>query len=89
VGSYLPNAWGLYDMHGNVWEWCLDWYGSDLGSGSVTDPSGAASGGDRLLRGGAWSYDAQGCRSAYRFSHYPSGAYNFRGLRVLALPVVQ
>ena len=66
VGSYQPNAWGLYDMHGNVWEWCLDKLGS-LGTDSATDPVGAASGyGLRVLRGGCWLDSAQYCRSAYR-----------------------
>ena len=66
VGSYLPNAWGLYDLHGNVWEWCLDWYQSDLGSDPATDPKGNTEGRYRLLRGGSWFDLASGCRSAYR-----------------------
>ena len=66
VGSYLPNAWGLYDMHGNVLEWCLDWYQSDLGSDPATDPKGNTEGRYRLLRGGSWFDLASGCRSAYR-----------------------
>ena len=65
VGSYQANAWGLYDTHGNVWEWCLDW----ADSGSLTggsDPLGAAAGSSRVLRGGCWGHPAYGCRSAYR-----------------------
>ena len=66
VGSYKPNAWGLYDMHGNVAEWCLDWYCRDLEANAVTDPAGAESGSRRVLCGGASNYDAQYCRSASR-----------------------
>jgi formylglycine-generating enzyme required for sulfatase activity len=65
VGQKLANAWGLYDMHGNVWEWCLDWEGNYPG-GAVRDPTGPASGISRVLRGGCWNRDAFGCRSAYR-----------------------
>jgi len=76
VAELIPNAWGLYDMHGNLYEWCNDWYGSY--SGDITDPVGASSGSYRVLRGGSWSYDAQFCRSANRdyFNPY-SGNYVF------------
>lgn len=66
VGSYAPNAWGLYDMHGNVEEWCRDWWQSSLGSGAATDPNGASSGSERVLRGGNWHIGARDCRSACR-----------------------
>ena len=65
VGQYPANPWGLYDMHGNIWEWCSDWYG-DYPSREVTDPTGPVSGEDRVLRGGSWFNLAQNCRSANR-----------------------
>ena len=65
VGQKNPNAWGLYDCHGNVWEWCLDWY-SDLTTAAVTDPVGASSGSQRIIRGGDWADEAWLCRSARR-----------------------
>ncbi len=69
VGSYSPNAWGFYDMHGNVSEWCEDWLG-DYGS-ATTDPTGPASGEYRVLRGGSWYDSARYCRSANRFRYDP------------------
>lgn len=65
VGSFPPNPWGLYDMHGNVWEWCSD-FCADYPSGSQKNPKGPESGTDRVIRGGAWGYDAQCCLSSFR-----------------------
>jgi len=85
VGCYLPNAWGLYDMHGNVSEWCLDWYG-DYPTEAVTDPVGASSGSNRVDRGGCWYYSAQSCRSASRGGCGPSDCSRYLGFRVVCCP---
>jgi formylglycine-generating enzyme required for sulfatase activity len=87
VGSYLVNNWGLYDMHGNVWEWCLDWYANSYG-GDATNPGGPASGSYRVVRGGSWSRNAGGCRSAYRGDPDPDDADSDYGFR-LVLPAGQ
>ena len=82
VGSYPPNAWGLYDMHGNVWEWCLDWYGSYPG-GEVTDPKGPINGFKRVVRGGNWFLMGRYCRSADRMYDFPGSKDPSLGFRVV------
>jgi len=81
VGEKKANAWGLYDMHGNVWEWCSDWYGK-YPKGSVSDPSGPSEGSFRVLRGGSWSPVAAICRSANRFRYAPSNRDRDLGFRL-------
>jgi formylglycine-generating enzyme len=82
VKSYPPNAWGLYDMHGNVWEWCKDWFG-DYATGPVTDPAGPADGEMRVRRGGSWFRYGYSCRSANRAEGHPASRYQTTGLRVV------
>jgi formylglycine-generating enzyme required for sulfatase activity len=84
VGSFEPNAFGLYDMHGNVWEWCSDWYHPEYYANSPTDdPQGPDSGSRRLLRGGSWDYRLRDVRSAVRGAHTPTDRSNcLEGFRV-------
>jgi formylglycine-generating enzyme required for sulfatase activity len=82
VGSFAPNSWGLYDMHGNVWEWCWDWFG-DYRTAAWIDPMGASSGSYRVLRGGSWLIDGQRLRSACRSNNTPSNRYSDLGFRLV------
>jgi formylglycine-generating enzyme required for sulfatase activity len=85
VGQKEPNAWGLYDMHGNVCEWVQDWYGDYSGS-SATDPQGPSSGSCRVVRGGAWRNSAMRCRSVYRLYFTPGNRRNNLGFRLAFSP---
>ena len=89
VGSYKVNAWGLYDMHGNVMEWCLDWMVWSSLTGNATDPKGATSGINRVSRSWFYNGSARRCRSADRGCEDPGLRGSGHGLRVLALPAVQ
>src|ERR1019366_4179276 len=82
VGSFPTNAWGLHDMHGNVWEWCQDWFG-DYPQKDVVDPQGAEKGKYRVLRGGSWFFIPRYCRSALRHSYGPGVRYYIYGFRVV------
>jgi formylglycine-generating enzyme required for sulfatase activity len=81
VGEKKPNAWGLYDMHGNVWEWCSDWHG-EYPEGAVSDPTGSREASHRVVRGGGWFYEATFCRSAIRRWIVPAKRSDSIGFRV-------
>jgi formylglycine-generating enzyme required for sulfatase activity len=83
VGSLAANAYGLFDMHGNVWEWCSDWYGY-YSKSAQTNPKGLLSGSDRVLRGGSWGDSAVNCRSTCRLSIYPNYHRDSIGFRLVS-----
>ena len=82
VGSYAANGWGLYDIVGNVWELCQDWY-DIYQAGSVTDPQGPVTGTYRVIRGGSWYIYARYCRSAQRGTDFPTDTNYLIGFRVV------
>lgn len=81
VASLPPNPWGLHDMHGNVYEWCLDWY--EESPTTTTDPVGPDTGDSRIIRGGAWDRKSTSCRSAYRYSRDPNRRAHNIGFRIV------
>jgi formylglycine-generating enzyme required for sulfatase activity len=83
VGSFDPNGWGLYDMHGNVWEWCSDWF-DDYQEEAQTNPTGPGSGTFRVFRGGGWRNYAQLCRSAFRYKYFPEFRHLNIGFRLVS-----
>ncbi len=87
AGSYVPNGWGLFDLHGNVNEWCRDWYAEQLPGANATDPQGPPEGIVRVVRGGCWDMRGNICRSACRLNGRPADRGEYLGFRVVLAPV--
>jgi len=84
VAQKKPNAWGLYDMHGNVWQWCADWFADNYVAADKTDPTGPANGSLRVLRGGSWHNHSSNCRAANHDKYPPDSRGHNVGFRVVA-----